>query len=91
MPGACGVACEICALHEKGMCPGCVPGTDAKAPEFVETLKGWGITCPVLECAIKTKTDYCFRCPKLPCDVHYQALAPYSKALLDTWKKFLEK
>ena len=91
MPGACGIACEICVLHEKGMCPGCVPGTDPKAPAFVETLKGWGLSCAVLECAIKNKADYCFRCENFPCDIHYQAAVPYTKELLDVWKGFLKK
>ena len=91
MAGACGIACEVCVLHDKGMCPGCVPGTDARAPQFVDALRGLGITCPVLECTIKNNVDHCFRCAKFPCDVHYQAPFPYTKALLDTWKQFLEK
>lgn len=91
MPGACGIACEVCGLHEKGMCPGCAPGTDPRAPEFVEILKGLGISCPVLECTIKNKVDHCFRCEKFPCDVHYQAEMPYTKKLLDAWKEFLKK
>jgi hypothetical protein len=49
-----------------------------------------GMSCPVLECAIKNKVDYCFRCEKFPCDVHYLGF-PYAKALLDTWKKFSGK
>lgn len=90
MPAACGIACEICALHEKEMCPGCAPGNDPKAPAFMETLKGLDMSCPVLECAIKNKVDYCFRCEKFPCDVHYLGF-PYAKEFLDTWKKFLGK
>jgi len=89
MPGTCGIACEICALHEKEMCPGCAPGNDARAPAFVEMLKGLGISCPVLECAIRNKVDHCFRCEEFPCDLHYQG--PYTKGILDTWKQFLKK
>jgi hypothetical protein len=91
MPAACGIACEVCSLKEKGMCPGCVPGNDARAPAFVETLKGIGVSCPVLECAIKANRDYCFKCPKFPCDVFYQAEFPYSKKLLDMFKVILKK
>ena len=38
MPSACGIACEVCGIREKGFCPsdGCVPGTDQKAPEKIE-------------------------------------------------------
>jgi len=87
MPGACGIACEVCGLKEKGDCPGCAPGTDEKARAMVEWLKGVGISCPVLECAIKNKVDYCLRCESLPCDVLYQAEFPYSKKLLDIFKE----
>ena len=66
MPAACGIACEICVLHEKEICPGCAPGNDPKASAFMETLKGLDMSCPVLECAIKNKVDYCFRCENFP-------------------------
>lgn len=91
MPGACGIACEVCVLKEKGICPGCAPGTDEKARAMVEWLKGVGISCPVLECAIKSKVDYCLRCESLPCDVLHQAEFPYSKKLLDMFKEMLKK
>ena len=90
MPAACGIACDICVLHEKGMCPGCAAETDAKAPAMVEWLKGIGLSCTVLECAIKNKVDYCLRCENLPCDVLYEAEFPYSKKLLDMFKMFKE-
>ena len=86
MPAACGIACEVCMAHEKGICPGCAAGTDDKAPTMVEWLKGIGISCPVLECAIKNKVDYCLRCENLPCDVLYKAEHPYSKGFLDLFK-----
>jgi len=87
--GACGMACEVCKLKE--MCGGCVAGTDERATAFVETLKGLGLSCPVLECAIKSKVDHCLGCEKFPCDVLYQAEFPYSKKLLDGLKSFLKK
>ena len=91
MPAACGMACEVCIILEKGICPGCVAGTDAKAPSMVEWLKKMELSCPVLECAIKSKVDYCLRCETLPCDVLYQAEFPYSKKLLDMFKGVLKK
>ena len=91
MPAACGMACEVCSMREREICPGCVAGTDARAPAMVEWLKKVGLSCPVLECAIKSKVDYCLRCEKLPCDVLYQADFPYSKKLLDMFKGMLKK
>ena len=86
MPAACGIACEVCMAHEKGIFPGCVAGTDDKAPIMVEWLKGIGISCPVLECTIKNRVDYCLRCENLPCDILYKAEHPYSKSFLDLFK-----
>jgi hypothetical protein len=83
------MACEVCKFKE--MCGGCVPGTDAKAPARLERLKGMGFSCSVLECAMNRKVDYCLRCEDFPCDVHYQAGLPYSKKLLDTFKRVLKK
>ena len=86
MPGACGIACEVCGFKE--MCGGgCTPGTDPKAQERLELLrKMLGAPCAVLDCAVKNKVDYCLRCSKFPCEIHYQEL-PYSKNLLDIFKK----
>ena len=86
MPAACGIACEVCGL--KDACGGCVPGTDPNAPARLEQLKQMlGSPCNVLDCAVKNKVDYCLRCDKFPCEVHYQGF-PYSKGLLDIFKKF---
>lgn len=88
MPAACGIACEVCGLLET--CGGCLPGTDPKAPERAEEIKKMmGLPCPVLECAIKKEVDYCLRCSEFPCETHYKGI-PYSKTLLDIFKKFKE-
>lgn len=88
MPAACGVACEVCGVLAKGGCPidGCVAGNDPRAPERLEKLKAAvGESCAVLECAIKNKVDYCLRCEKFPCEIHYQEY-PYSRKFLDIFK-----
>lgn len=94
MPAACGLACEICGFPEKGICltdGSCVAGTDPKAPEKAEKFKAaMGHPCLILECAIKNKVDYCLRCDKFPCEVHYQQEL-FSKNLLDGIKGVLEK
>ena len=91
MSAACGMACEVCSIREKGICLGCVAWTDAKAPAMVEWLKKMGLSCSVLECVIKSKVDYCLRCERVPCDILYQAEFPYSKKLLDMFKEVLKK
>jgi len=90
MPAACGIACEVCGLKET--CGGCVPGTAPEAPQRAEEVrKMMGAPCPVLGCAIKNKVDYCLKCDKFPCEVHYRWEIPYSKKLLDIIKKFKEE
>ena len=94
MPAACGLACEVCVFPEKGMClvgDRCVAGTDSGAPEKLEKFKAaTGHPCLILECAIKNNVDYCFRCEKFPCEIHYQAEL-YSHKLLDLIKGMLQK
>jgi hypothetical protein len=61
-------------------------GTDPRAPEKLEQVKKvMGGPCPMLECAIKNKMDYCLRCPSFPCDTAYLEI-PYSKKTLDAIK-----
>jgi len=95
MPSACGLACEVCGIRERIGCPsgdGCVPGTDPKATEKLAMFTtATGHPCLILECAIKNNVDYCTRCEKFPCEVHYQQGGPYSKNLLDMLKGILEK
>ncbi len=92
MPGACGIACEVCGFRSEEVClGGCVPGTDPKAPELAERFREPdGEGCPVLECAIKNKVDYCLRCEKFPCNIHFQGLI-YSKRMLDFFKESKQK
>jgi len=88
--GACGIACDVCALYEQKKCLGCVPGTDEEAPAKLKALTEAGFPCPVLECAINSRVAYCLSCDKFPCDIHYRGI-PYSKALLDIFKKMLNR
>ncbi len=90
MPAACGMACEVCGLRES--CGGCPSGTAPKAPQRAEQIrKMMGAPCPVFECAIKSNVDYCLSCDEFPCDLHYKVEIPYSKKLLDIFKKFKEE
>jgi hypothetical protein len=94
MPAACGIACEVCGIRERGFCPlgGCVAGTDEKAPEKAEKFKAaMGRPCLILECAIKNQVDHCLRCDEFPCEVHYKQGGPYSQQTLDIIKGVLGK
>ena len=91
MPSACGLACEVCGLRDKGLCPidGCVPGTDPAAPQKAARFKAaMGGPCMILECAINKKVDHCTRCDDFPCEVHYRQEL-FSHKLLDILKSIL--
>jgi hypothetical protein len=93
MPGACGLACEVCGALATGGCPigGCVGGTDPKAPEKLERSKAaMGQACSLLACAIDKQQGYCLSCAEFPCDVHYNREL-YSKKTLDMIKGLKEK
>jgi hypothetical protein len=93
MPATCGLACEVCGFPDRRLCPidRCVPGTDPKAPEKLEKFKAAiGQPCLILDCAIKNNVDHCFRCPKFPCEIHYQQEI-FSHKLLDMIKGMLAK
>jgi len=88
--GACGITCELCPLLANGKCEmgGCLSGTDEKAPEKLEKLKAVGIKpCPLFECAVQKKVDYCLRCPEFPCELHYRH-SPYCVELFDYMKDY---
>lgn len=90
MPGACGIACEVCGFKEA--CGGCAAGTAPNAPERSEAIRElMGAPCLVLECAIKNRVDHCLRCDKFPCELLYRWGIPYGKRLLDIFKKFKEE
>ena len=94
MPSACGIACEVCGIREKGLCPsdGCVAGTDPQAPDKLAKFEAaMGHTCAILEHAIEKKVDHCLRCDGFPCDIHYQQGGPFSKQTLDMIKGVLGK
>ena len=94
MPGARGIAREVCGIRERGFCPfnGCVPGTGPKAMEKLQKFKAaMGHSCSTLACAIKNEVDYYTRCDRFRCDVHYKQGGPYSKQTLDMLKGVLGK
>lgn len=79
MIGACGLACTTCPLMKAGKCKGCGSGKEAAADEMLQKKP-----CPVLQCAMMKKIDYCgtgckgfTKCPKLvgkPYDKNFLAM-----------------
>ena len=93
MPGACGMACEVCKYKNEELfenpCGGCVAGTDSKAPQRLQRLRSSGVTCEVFECAVEKKVDYCLSCEAFPCEVHERGF-PYDNELLNTYKNYFK-
>ncbi|OYD13904.1 hypothetical protein CH333_09610 [candidate division WOR-3 bacterium JGI_Cruoil_03_44_89] len=88
--GACGIACGVCSLYEKGLCRGCCSGIDKDILETIEWLREEIGGCSILECAHKNKTDYCLRCDNFPCELHYEK-GPYKNGFLDVLKTYFER
>ncbi len=88
--GACGIACQICTLWEKGFCKGCCSGIDKNVLKTIEWLREEIGGCSVLECACKNKIDFCLRCDSFPCKLHY-GKGPYKDGFLNELKPYFEK
>ena len=88
--GACGIACGVCSLYEKGLCEGCCSGIDEDIERTIEWMRKEIGGCSILECAHKNKTDYCLRCRNFPCELHYEK-GPYKRNFLDVLKGYFEK
>ena len=86
--GACGIACEVCGLHTKGICGGCGPGTDESSKVKLEKMKEMGVECQILGCAVKNKIEFCSRdCNKFPCEIYVKGNFPYSQVYIDMYKQ----
>lgn len=82
--GACGICCETCGLHTRGICPGCI-----KTQKQVEFLKSIDANCSVLECAVNNKINICSRdCSKFPCS-KFRGW-PFVKSWLEMYKHRLK-
>ena len=68
--GACGINCEACRLHQRGMCSSCGSGTSEQARLKLEAQQRLlGSPCPLLACARLNRIDYCLRdCDQFPCE-----------------------
>ena len=72
--GACGLACDACALYTKGECKGCPTVTGAAEP-----------VCAIAECARKKGVKLCSECSEFVCPL-LEKERPFSKAYVDMLK-----
>ena len=81
---ACGICCDVCALHKKMSCV-CGSGVEDVAKKKVETRWGGkGVLCLVLDCAVKRGVAYCMRdCEEFPCPKYFEWFFPYGKDYLE--------
>lgn len=83
--GACGICCDVCRLHLKGVCSSCGPGTGEEAARKLAAQERiFAQPCPVLACARLKHIDYCMRdCQDFPCDNFRHGPYPYSQSFID--------
>ncbi len=82
--GACGIRCDVCRLHLKGICSTCGPGTgDDAARKLAAQKRILKHPCPILACARLNGIDYCMRdCRDFPCDNFRKGPYPFSQGFI---------
>lgn len=87
--GACGIQCDACALHARGICSTCGPGTSPEAARKLEAqVRLLGGPCPILACAVERGVDHCPRdCEEFPCGIFASSPYPYSSGYLDMHRR----
>ena len=83
--GACGLNCLVCGLMREGKCSPCGAGTEAQAQaKLAAQLRLIGSVCPILQCAVAKKIDYCSAsCEVYPCRHFMSGPYPLSSAYLE--------
>ncbi|KAF5437646.1 Protein of unknown function (DUF3795) [Candidatus Methanophagaceae archaeon] len=72
--GACGLACDACAIFTKDECKGCPEVTGAAEPK-----------CAIAECATKKGMKLCSECGDFVCSILEQG-RPFSKSYVEMLK-----
>jgi hypothetical protein len=82
--GACGINCLVCRLFTEGKCSPCGSGVSEQANrKLVAQLRLIGGMCPILNCAVERKVEYCLRdCGKFPCQHFKGGPYPFSEGFL---------
>lgn len=88
---ACGINCDICGLHVRGVCSSCGPGTSREAAAKLAIQQQlFGQPCPILACAHLNHLEYCMRdCPSFPCENFETREYPFSKGFLSMQQRRL--
>ena len=83
--GACGINCMVCGLMRQGKCSPCGAGTEDQAQAKLAAQLGlMGAVCPILQCAVDKKVDYCSTsCEVYPCRHFMSGPYPLSSAYLE--------
>ncbi|MFO7784783.1 MAG: DUF3786 domain-containing protein [Thermodesulfobacteriota bacterium] len=87
--GVCGIQCDVCGLHVRGLCSTCGPGTSIEAAKKLDAQERiLGAPCPILACAAARRLDHCSRdCADYPCRLFRTGPYPFSEAYLDMQKR----
>ncbi len=83
--GACGINCLVCGLMRQGKCSPCGAGTERQAQaKLTAQLRLMGGVCPILQCAVQRRVDYCSAsCEAYPCRHFMSGPYPLSSAYLE--------
>ena len=86
---ACGINCQGCQLHVKGLCSTCGPGTSPEGKKKILIQERvLGQPCPILACARLNRITYCLRdCDAFPCENFSRGPYPFSQSFLDMQKR----
>ena len=87
--GACGINCETCRLHRRGVCGSCGGGTsDIGGYKIKIQEKLLGAPCPILACARLNRIDYCLGdCDTFPCENFVSSTYPFGEGFLNMHKR----
>jgi hypothetical protein len=82
--GACGINCLTCRLFVEGRCSPCGSGISEQASrKLAAQLRLMGGVCPILNCAMERKVEYCLRdCDRFPCNHFKSGPYPFSEGYL---------
>jgi len=82
--GACGINCDVCRLNLLEICSSCGSGKSREGQAKADVQKRlFGRPCPVLDCAILNRIDFCLKdCQSFPCDNFRSGAYPYGEGYL---------
>jgi len=81
---ACGINCDVCRLHARGLCSTCGPGTSPEAARKIRLQEQLlGQPCPILACARMNQIAHCLGdCDAFPCENFTRGPYPFGQGFL---------